>query len=492
MTASSETGCRIGVASIFQETNTFASTRTTIEDFEAEGLLAGDDVLSLVDSNTEIGGAIDVLRRRGAAVAPLVKARASSGGPVTPPTLAKLAQLLSERIRHVGTLDGIVLSLHGALVGEDGDSGDLQLLRAARDAVGAGTPIGVCLDLHANVTDALIAEGAFVVGYHTYPHVDQASTGARAAELLLAALTQQATPVTRLAKRAMLVPPEAQGADGPLGRLREQAESLTGAGVLDISLFPVQPWLDVPELGFGVTVTTDAAPADAAEIAERLAADAWQVREQFAVELVAPAAAIERVRSATRRPVVLTESADAPTAGAAGDSPAMVRAFLEHGADLRAYTTLVDPVAVARMHEAGEGAVVQLSIGSRIDGRFHPPVEVSGRVAAIGDAPYRLTGPVFTGREVHMGRHARLDVGGLSVLVTERPASTLDPEAFRHVGLDPETADAVVVRSANLFRAGWGPLADGAIVLDLPGASTPRLDALAFSRIPRPMYPIDD
>ncbi len=483
---------RIGVASIFQETNTFAATRTTIEDFEAEGLLTGDDVLSLAGSNTEVGGAIELLRRRGAAVAPLVKARASSGGPVTAITLAELARLLAERIHDAGALDGIVLSLHGALVGEDGESGDLHVLRAAREAAGPGVPIGVCLDLHANVTDALVAESAFVIGYRTYPHVDQASTGARAVDLLLAELTRQAKPVTRLAKRAMLVPPEAQGADGPLGRLRRHADSLTGAGVLDVSLFPVQPWLDVPELGFGVTVTMDAAPAEAAEIAERLAADAWRMREDFGVELVAPAAAIERVRSARRRPVVLTESADAPTAGAAGDSPAMARAFLEHGPDLWAYMTVVDPPTVARMYEAGQDAVVRLSIGSGVDGRFHDPVEVTGRVAAIGDAPYRLTGPVFTGREVAMGRHARLDAGRLSVLVTERPAFTLDPGAFEHVGLAPEAADAIVVRSANLFRAGWGSLADGAIVLDLPGASTPRLDALEFTRIPRPMYPIDE
>jgi microcystin degradation protein MlrC len=170
----------------------------------------------------------------------------------------------------------------------------------------------------------------------------------------------------------------------------------------------------------------------------------------------------------------------------------MVRAFLEHGRDLRAYATLVDAEAVARLQAAGEGTTARVSLGCRIDPRFHSPVEVEARVAAVGDGSYRLTGPVFTGMDVSMGRYVRLDIGELSVLVTERPACTFDPETFRHVGLDIEQADAVVVRSANLFRAGWGGLAEGAIILDLPGASTPRFASLAFTRIPRPMYPIDD
>jgi microcystin degradation protein MlrC len=90
-----------------------------------------------------------------------------------------------------------------------------------------------------------------------------------------------------------------------------------------------------------------------------------------------------------------------------------------------------------------------------------------------------------------MGRWARLDAGDLAVVVTERPACTFDPETYSHVGLVPEEADVVVVRSANLFRAGWGGLARGAIVLDVPGASTPRFDTLDYRRIPRPMYPLD-
>ena len=117
---------------------------------------------------------------------------------------------------------------------------------------------------------------------------------------------------------------------------------------------------------------------------------------------------------------------------------------------------------------------------------------MTGTVAHLGEGAFPLTGPAGKGMRATMGRHARLDVGNVSILLTERPAMTFDPEVFRQGGMHPEEADVVVVRSGNLFRAGWGEMAEGAIILDLPGATTPRLSTLDYKRVQRPLYPLDD
>jgi microcystin degradation protein MlrC len=484
---------RIGVASIVQETNTFSVARSTLDEFQSQGLLVGAEVLGLAGSNTEVGGAIVALRNAGAEPIALLKAWAMSGGILEATALAELGDILERELRRALPIDGLVLSLHGALVAEGADSGDLVLLRRARACLGEQTPIGVCLDLHAHPVDELVAEASFVIGYRTYPHVDQAETGARTAQILLDALEGRRSPRTVVARRAMLTPPEAQGDDGPFGRLRRRADALAAKtpGVVDISLFPVQPWLDVPAVGFAVTVTAEQGDSAAPALSELLADEAWAARAEFAVELVSPEDAIERARTARSRPVLLSESADSPTAGSTGDSPAMVRELLRHGAGLRAYVTLVDAAAADTCRQAGVGSEVALAVGSSIDTRFHEPVAVAGTVGATGEGRYVLTGPVFTGMEVSMGAWARIDSGTLSILVTERPACTFDPATFEHAGLDPDAADVVVVRSANLFRAGWGARSDGAIILDLPGASTPRLERLTFERASRPLYPLD-
>jgi microcystin degradation protein MlrC len=485
---------RIGVACIIQETNTFAVSRSSIDDFETQGILCGEEMLRLAGTNTEAAGALAEIHHEGAEPVPLLWAWAMSGGLLADDALAHLANRLEQQLRAALPLDALVLSLHGALVAESEDSADLVLLERARSVVGSNCAIGVCLDLHANLTRGLVDASAFVIGYRTYPHVDQADTGTRAAAILIDLVEGRTAPVTRLAKRQMLAAPEAQGDDGPLGRLRRRADALLRdhPTVLDISLFPVQPWLDVPELGFGVTVTTDGDEASARELAELIADEAWSSRRDFAVELVEPSAAIGRALVSSSGPLLLSESSDSPTAGAAGDSPAMVRALLETRRRLRSYVTVVDAAAVDACVAAGAGAVVRLRLGASIDERFHDPVELEATIVKTGNGFYPLKGPVFAGMEVTMGRYARVDLDGLSVLITERPACTFDPETFRQAGLEPRDADVVVVRSANLFRAGWGELSDGAIILDLPGASTPRLTTLDYRRVPRPIYPLDD
>jgi microcystin degradation protein MlrC len=481
---------RVGVASILQETNTFSPAQTTLADFAAQRIMEGDAVRDLIGTNTEAGGALEELSGLGVEPVPIFRAWAMSGGPIVTADLEQLTDRFHARLNQVGDIDALVLALHGAFVTDTFASADLHVLRAARDVLG-GRPIGVSLDLHANLTTALVESCAFIVGYHTYPHVDMAATGARVARILVATLKGECSPITRIAKRPMLIQAEAQADEGPFGALRRIANKSITARVLDISLFPVQPWLDVAGLGYGVTVTTDSDADLASETAEAMATAAWEAREDFATELVEPDEAIARARTSSERPVLLTESADSPTAGAAADSPVMITSLLKEAPDLRSYMTLVDADAVEASFDVGVGAHFNLRVGSSVDPRFHEPVRVDGTVVFLGDGPYRLTGPVFTGMEFSMGRYARIDSGRLSILITERPACTFDPEAFRQAGLEPAEADIIVVRSAHMYRAGWAGIADESIVLDLPGASTPRLSSLSFERATRPLYPID-
>jgi microcystin degradation protein MlrC len=484
---------RIGVASIVQESNTFAVSPTSFRDFEIYGIFCGDTITeALAGTNSEIWGAIEALQTLGVEPVPLVRAWAMSGGRAQHDVFVRLQHMLLESIAQAGRLDGVVLSLHGAWVAEGEDAADASIAEAVRAAVGPDTVVGVCLDLHANLTQRLIDATDVITAFHTYPHVDQADTGRRIARLVRATAEGSISPVCRIAKRPMLVPAEAQREDGPFGELRRLADDQTRAPVLDISLFPVQPWLDVPELGFGVTVAVDRDELLAAEVAGEFAERAWALRHCFSVKLISPQDAIERARRTSQRPVLLIESADSPTAGAAGDSPAMIRELLPHAATLRALLTVVDAAGVAACHDAGEGAGVELDLGATVDHRFHSPTRVLGTVARCGNSAPRLTGPVWAGLTMPLGRWAVVNVERLSILITERPAATFDPETFRHVGLDPLNADIVVVRSATLWRATY-PAASvsTAMILDLPGASTPRLDSLELLRAPKPLFPID-
>jgi microcystin degradation protein MlrC len=484
---------RIGVASIVQETNTFSPLPARLADFESQGLFHGRDVARVFNgTNTEAGGALAEITREGVEAVPLLRAWAMSSGPIRRADLDEMTRMLSADLAQAGPLEGLVLSLHGALVTDEGESGDLLLLRASRQALGPNAVIGVCLDLHANLTRDLVQEADCLVGYLTYPHVDQGGTGRRVAHLVAERLLGRSLPVTCFAKRPLLIPAEAQGFEGPMGDLRRLADQRIAEGCLDVSLFPVQPWLDVPELGFGVAVTSNGDRQRASAVAEEIAEAAWGRRQDFRAPLALPEAAIARARAATRRPVVLSESADSPTSGTPADSPAMVRELLRFGPDLRACVSLVDPAAVRQGWEVGAGGEFNAQVGCTFEHRFHSPEPLAGAVERTGEGTFSLTGPAFTGMSVSMGRYAVVSAGKLQVLLTERPAPTFDPAAYSFAGIDVGLLDVVVVRSANLFRAAYAPLAGECIILDLPGASTPRLESLEFRRAPRPLFPLDD
>lgn len=489
---------RVAVASIIQETNTFSPIPSTMEDFRAQGLWIGADALANTRStNTEFAGAVAAIEAAGAMVVPIVRAWAMSGGELDGASFNELSALLVTGLVAAvtdGAVDGLVLCLHGALVAEGELAADAALAAAARTVLGPAVPIVVTHDLHANVTAGIVDAADALIGFHTYPHVDQGDTGRRGATVLLDRIEQRSALGTALSKRSMLVPAEGQAiSDEPMRTLRALADDATCGAIVDVSLFPVQPWLDVPDLGFAVTVTHTGDPVAAQAIADRIADQAWLRRADFSPQLLDITDAIAVAAHANPgRPVLFVHSADSPTSGCTADSAAVIAALLRHGGGLPAIATVVDVPAVAECFAAGAGAELTTLLGSTLDPRWAAPVEVRGTVLAIGDTPVLLTGESMTGQLISMGRWATLDLGtGLVVLVTERPAPTFDPAGFRHAGLEPANARIVVVRSATMYRAGFRDLFDTACVLDVPGASTPSLSGLSFVRAQRPLYPLD-
>jgi microcystin degradation protein MlrC len=486
---------RIAVASIIQETNTFSLQPSTYADFESQGVWFSDAInINGAGLNLEITGAISRLQEMGYEAIPIMRAWAMSGGILQESSFSRLRNELKEGIKSAGPLDGVVLNLHGALVSDEEFHCDARFVEDVREIIGPDIPLMVTHDLHANVGTRIVAAATSVIGYKTYPHVDQRDTGARAVELLDIAFNQNAKVKTVLKKVNMLIPAEIQPiANYPMNIIRELANTYLDDEIVDISLFPVQPWLDIPELGFGFLITNVGSQARAEEIGRILAKKLWEIKDEFLLSLVSLAGAIETVNSSPHtKPFVLVHSADAPPGGATGDDAAVLAGLLTTSPSIKSAMTVVDVDGVEICTKAGVGAHVDLTIGSSLDPRWSPPVRFTGKVTRVSSDPITLTGPVMNGQLVSMGRWATVDSGvGVHVLITERPAPTFDPSAYTQAGLNISELDAVQVRSCALFRSGFTGLYEDAFILDLPGATTPNLTSLEFHNIPRPMFPLD-
>lgn len=491
---------KIAIGGLIQESNTFSEAGSTVGDFERYFYRIGDQLLADEEgaAENELAGFKRAAAEEGADVTllPTVFAHAVSSGKVPRATLDALKRMLLAQLERLPACDGVLFALHGAWVAEDEDDADGEIVAAIRERVGPDVPIVITLDSHANVTRKMVGQVNGIVGYRTFPHTDYAQTARRAAQLLFRIVRGQAKPHIRLKKVPMIVPAERHETyRGPMAELWEAArDGERGNPSSLVSLFLVQPWLDIAEMGCSVVVTDDD-PARAEAEAERLAALMWSKRAAFGIRLygVPEIVAMLEQDESGAEPVIVSDSADSPGAGSPGDSNFVLGELLRLGADRRwrCLLSMVDPQAARAAVEAGEGGAVRLTVGHSISQTYGKPLTIEGVVGKVGSGKFRFGGGTVANLEANMGRCAVVFIGTIALLLMENPTFTGDPAMYRSVGLEPAAADLVLVKSAAQFRAEYEPLSSRIFILDTPGASTANLADLPFRHIPRPMYPFD-
>lgn len=421
----------------------------------------------------------------------ILQARNIAGGAIPAEDYASLkAEILAGLVAAVeeAPLDGLVLDIHGAasVVGLDDMEGDLAL--AVRAVVGAECLISSGMDLHGNVSHTLAETVDLLTTYRTAPHVDWLETKERAGRHLLDRL---ALPVgsRRPAKAWVPVPILLPGE--MTSTRQEPATSLYARvpeiealdGILDAGIWIGYPWADEPRNCAVVMVVGDDADLAMAE-AGSLASELWARREEFG--FVAPTGSFDEVLAAAvaspARPYVISDSGDNPTAGGAGDvtwtlAELLASEALATSGKRAIYASIPDGAGALAAQEAGVGADVRLTLGARVDDRHAPPVQVSGRVVAVVPSEDNLEVVVRT-------EH-------VDVVVTRRRRPYHLESDFTRLGLDPRTADVVVVKIGYLEPELFDLAADWMLALT-PGGVDQHLARLGHQRIQRPMFPLDD
>lgn len=485
----------IAIAEIKQETNTFSHVPTTLENFRSNYLLDGPDLVdALRTTNCETAGFVQACEERDLPLEPIIAANSISGGRVTREAFESLRQKLVNGLSSMQSCDGVLLSLHGAMATEGSDDPDGAFLQEARRLVGPHVPVVCTLDLHANVTRLMVECADSIFGYQTYPHTDARDVAIKAGHHLADIVKGKVVPHRAFVKLPMILPPEeAMTTRGPMARLIGQAKTLEGQGVAThVSVFQVQPWLDMPEMGCSVLAVSVQGASQAQTAAQDIAYAFWESREELTPTLVPIDKAIARAKAVDGRPVVFADAADGTGSGSPGDSTAVLEALIGAGFDDVAFVPMVDPEAVDECWRTGKGHHVSLSVGGKLDPMYGKPITVSGEIERVGRDAFTMEGPSFAGMRYDMGRTATLRIGAIRLLLMELSVHTGDPAVYRQAGLEPREARVVVVKSPTLFRASYESIAADIIHLDTPGISTSNFQRLPYQRIPRPMYPWDE
>ncbi len=475
---------RILIAGYQHETNTFAPSLAdwaafqTGESFPA--YMRGQTVIDrLTGVNIPVGGFIDAARREGWQLVPSAWAGATPSSYVTRDAFERISAAILEDVRAamVQGLEGVYLDLHGAAVAEHADDSEGELIARIRAVVGPQVPIVASLDLHANVTQRMLALSDGLVSYRTYPHIDMADTGARAAQLLREHLRSGRKAPMQARRLPFLIALNAQSTwMAPAKDIYDELAAIEAQTGCMLSFCMGFPASDFAECGPVVWGHGGAAEQAVQRLYKR-AGEPQQWRPEFlpAHEAVQQALAVAAQHSA---PVVIADTQDNPGAGGDSNTTGMLHALLAQGAGKHwpgqvALGLLYDPEAARKAHEAGVGAVLELALGKAVPTFTGQSSDapLSGRfvVRALGDELCEIKGPMMTGMKVHIGPCACLEIDGVLVAVASGKMQMLDRELFRAVGIQPEQMKLLVVKSSNHFRADFTPIASRVLVAKAAG-----------------------
>lgn len=486
------------IAMMSHETNTFSPVPTPLSRFGSgknppEGLAA---LSSARGRSSVMSGMVKMAEAAGVEIVTPIAAGAPPSGPVDDTAY----QYMTDRICDaLPGCDGALLDLHGAMVTqtlEDGEGNLLARIRGLRPDI----PVGVGLDMHANLYAQMVENATVITGYHTYPHIDMFETGARAARILLDAMAGRILPTMAWGNCPMLPHVMRQGTDDfPNRELQRRVIEMEATEALSVSLFTGFPHADIHNAGLSVVVTTDNDPEKAQALRDELLEMAWRNREAFVYKLEPLEASVKRARQEADAdgsgPVILLDHYDNTASGGSMDTTEVLREILEQELDDVAAFGIFDPDAVDQMITAGVGNEVTVSLGGkfRLDALEvqSKPLVVTGRVRLISDGEFTVTGPMGTGARMNMGKTVVLDTGRVLIVVISRHVEPYDLGCFTSVGIDPLKKRFLMLKSRIHYRATYKPIAKAIVECAGVGVCTSDYNQLTFRHVRRPIFPLD-
>ena len=506
---------KVGIAMMSHETNTFSPVITDLDRFSGgrPAPLTGDAALQVYrDTASCLGGFIRIATERDADIVHGIAAAAPPSGKVETSAYDTICDAI---VSLAAEVDALLLALHGAMVTRNFEDGEGELLQRIKQRH-PSLPIAITLDMHANITDKIVANCDVLTGYHTYPHIDMDSTAERAATLLFDMLDGKCQPVTHCANAPMLPHVMRQGTDDfPNNQLQQRCIEMEQTDCLAASVFTGFPHADIHDAGLSAVVTTDgttydktdgttASTTDAAvglakSCVDELLDFAWREREKFVYEVEPLATSLTRAVQAQKRegdgPVILLDHYDNTASGGTMDTTEVLAAVIDAGLDDVAVFGFYDPAVVEQMIQAGVGATVTVELGGKLPmpalSTQSKPLTLTGEVKLISNGKFKARVAMSRGLTQNMGRAAVLSVGDVDIAIISRHIEPYDPECFRALGMEPTQRKYLMLKSRIHYRVGFKPIAREIIECAGRGVCTSDYSEVVFENVRRPIYPLD-
>jgi microcystin degradation protein MlrC len=488
---------RIFLAGIFHETHSFTDDRTGIAQFTIH---RGQALLDRIGDGSQVDGFLTAAKHEGWEVIPAATYLCGASGMVD----HAVFEAFWDEVRPVlvqaiaDGLDGIFLSLHGAMVTTGLEDPDGELLTRIRAIAGAeALPIFGVYDLHATLTEKMGQLSDGLVCYRECPHDDTYDSAVRAAGLLARCLTTGVRPRQHVLVTPIVWPPTGTGTrDGPMQTLETAARRIEREvpGVLAVNVVGGYSFADVRDAGLAFGIITEGDDAAARAALQALGAIAWEMRQGGIPREHDLDEVLKDFVPNSKGPMLLVEPADNIGGGGPGDCTDVMRALLKHDVT-GAGVVIADAAAVAALKDVPVGGRATLAIGGKGSRLDLGPVTLEVELVSRSDGRFELedikSQMVVLGRMIEMGASAVVRHRGLTILLTSRRLAPMDLGQWRSQGIDPETLSAIGIKAAVGHRRAYDKIASSSFTVKSRGPCTSDLTRLPYKNIRRPVFPLD-
>lgn len=492
---------RVFIAALEHETNSFSPIATDLESFRA-GLLYRPNEESPAGCSADsvwmgYSDFIKIARSRGHDVVISLAATAQPSAPMAKQDYETLRDEILNDLRAAGDVDMVLMFMHGAqmAVGYDDCEGDM--LTRIRSIAGPGTAIGCELDLHCNISPAMLSAANILMACKEYPHTDFSDRALDLYNLIQATAEGVIKPVTTFCSIPMLS--KFFTTREPFKSFLHKTTKLEGQnGILSITLAHSFPWSDTQHSAAGVLIVSDAVQTRSIkatqDLAQQLAQEFFSFRKETHDKALGIEAALDRAEAATTGPIIIADSADNAGGGAPGDSTFILQAMLRRDVKNAALAMICDPETVQSAIVAGVGSKLALQLGGKHGETSGPSLELEAEVTAIAETATQRG--LDQGRAEQLGACATLRIKGVDIVLNSIRQQVFSPDVFTQLGIDPTSKSILVVKSSQHFFELFAPLVmsleKDIIYCDAPGALNSQLKNMPYKKLTRPIWPLDE
>ncbi|MFJ2503156.1 M81 family metallopeptidase [Microbacterium sp. NPDC087592] len=486
---------RIAVLGLGHETNTFSNDLATESLYADGGIQRGDEIIEVhSQSQSTYAGFLAPLARSDVELVPLLAAWTNPRGRIQTRAFDSLLSEMTSLLESRGDWDAILLNLHGAAVAEHVEEADLRICQAVH-ALSGGAPIGLVVDMHANLSPGIAELVDVLMPYQTNPHVDPAKRGLACRNEVLRILDGKPRPAVHIESIPLVVNIVKQDTgEEPMRGLLAQAKSIASReGALDVSILEGFPYADVKQMGMSVSVTHPSGLGAAQRAARSMAEAVWRARRELQGVGMGIQTALDE--SDSRRPgdpVLLLDVGDNVGGGGPGDTTHLLAAAIARGSRDLVFT-IQDPVAALRLATADIGSHVSVPVGGWSSVQAGEPVELVGELISATDGIYEEPVVAHGGlRHFDTGTSVAVKtLDGLVIVVTSKLVQPVSMMQLTSHGIDPAALRGIVAKGVNGPRAGFASHTRGHVVVDTPGITRLSIEGLPYRRRASPMYPFE-